>query len=66
MGTYIARRVLQMIPVVIGTTFLIYTMVWYLPSDPFAGRCGQRPCPPAYIALMREKFNLDAQLSSRT
>jgi oligopeptide transport system permease protein len=51
-----------MIPVVIGTTFLIYTMVWYLPSDPFAGRCGQRPCPPAYIALMREKFNLDDSL----
>lgn len=62
MGTYIVRRVLQMIPVVIGTTFLIYTMVWYLPSDPFAGRCGQRPCPPAYVALMREKFNLDDPL----
>lgn len=62
MGTYVARRILQMVPVVIGTTFLIYTMVWYLPSDPFAGRCGQRPCPPAYVALMREKFNLDDPL----
>ena len=51
-----------MVPVVIGTTFLIYTMVWDLPGDPFAGRCGQRPCPPAYVALMREKFNLDDPL----
>ena len=58
MGTYVVRRLLQMIPVVIGTTFLIYTLVWFLPGDPFAGRCGQRPCPDAYVALMTEKFNL--------
>lgn len=62
MGTYVARRILQMIPVVLGTTFLIYAMVWYLPTDPFVGRCGQRPCPPAYVALMRDKFNLDDPL----
>jgi oligopeptide transport system permease protein len=48
-----------MIPVVLGTTFLIYAMVWALPGDPFAGRCGQRPCPDAYIQIMREKYNLD-------
>ena len=58
MGTYVVRRLLQMIPVVIGTTFLTYTLVWFLPGDPFAGRCGQRPCPDAYVALMTEKFNL--------
>lgn len=58
MGTYVVRRLLQMIPVVIGTTFLIYTLVWFLPGDPFAGRCGQRPCPDAYVALMTEKFHL--------
>jgi oligopeptide transport system permease protein len=51
-----------MIPVVIGTTFLIYTLVWFLPGDPFAGRCGQRPCPEAYVALMTQKFNLDDPL----
>lgn len=51
-----------MIPVVFGTTFLIYAMVWAVPTDPFAGRCGQRPCPEAYVTAMREKFNLDDPL----
>ena len=32
-------------PVVIGTTFIIYAMVWALPGDPFVGKCGDRPCP---------------------
>jgi oligopeptide transport system permease protein len=51
-----------MIPVVLGTTFLIFAMVWALPTDPFAGRCGQRPCPEAYVAIMRERFHLDDPL----
>ena len=52
-----------MIPVFIGTTFLIFAMVWYLPGDPFAGRCGAAAVPdPAYVALMREQFNLDDPL----
>lgn len=62
MGRYTIRRLLQMIPVLIGTTFLIYAMVWALPGDPFAGKCGDRPCPPNYVAEMREKFNLDDPL----
>lgn len=62
MGRYTIRRLLQMIPVIIGTTFLIYAMLWALPGDPFAGKCGDRPCPPAYVAEMREKFNLDDPL----
>nr|WP_246330542.1 ABC transporter permease [Saccharopolyspora hordei] len=53
------RRLLQLIPVFIGTTFIIYALIWALPGDPFAGRCGDRPCPPAYIAEMTEKYNLD-------
>lgn len=62
MGRYTIRRLLQMIPVIIGTTFIIYAMVWALPGDPFAGKCGQRPCPEAYVAEMRAKFNLDDPL----
>ena len=62
MGRYTIRRLLQMIPVIIGTTFIIYARVWALPGDPFAGKCGDRPCPAAYVAEMREKFNLDDPL----
>jgi oligopeptide transport system permease protein len=59
MGRYTVRRLLQMVPVIIGTTLLIFLMVWALPGDPFAGRCGDRPCPDAYIQQMTAKFNLD-------
>ncbi|WP_053203385.1 ABC transporter permease [Jiangella muralis] len=62
MGRYVTRRLLQMIPVVIGTTFIIYALVWALPGDPFAGRCGARPCPPAYVQAMTDKYNLDDPL----
>lgn len=62
MGRYVLRRLLQIIPVFIGTTLLMYWLVWSLPGDPFAGKCGERPCPDAYINAMREKFNLDESL----
>ena len=45
MGKYIVRRLLQMIPVVFGATFIIFAMVFALPGDPLAGKCGERPCP---------------------
>ena len=62
MGRYVLRRLLQAIPVFIGTTFLIYLMVWGLPGNPFAGRCGNRPCPDAYIQRMTEKYHLDENI----
>jgi oligopeptide transport system permease protein len=60
MGRYVLRRLLQFIPVFFGTTFLIYYLVWAVPGDPFAGKCGERPCPPAFISYMTEKYQLDA------
>jgi len=59
MAKYIIRRLLMMIPVVLGTTFIIFMMVFVMPGDPTAGRCGQRPCSPAYIAAFRAEYNLD-------
>ena len=59
MGKFIVRRLLQMIPVILGSTFLIFLLVFVLPGDPTAGRCGQRPCSPAYIAAFRAEYNLD-------
>lgn len=62
MGAYIARRLLQMIPVVIGTTFLIYAMVFALPGDPSAALCGDRGCPPAVQAQIAQEYHLDDPL----
>ncbi|SDU96597.1 oligopeptide transport system permease protein [Microlunatus sagamiharensis] len=58
MAAYVVRRLLQMIPVIIGSTFLIFVMVFAL-GDPVAGRCGERACPPAYVAKFRADNHLD-------
>jgi oligopeptide transport system permease protein len=60
-GKYIVRRLLQMIPVVIGVTFIIYAAVFSL-GDPTVGRCGERACPAAYVAKFRADYNLDEPL----
>ncbi|WP_326566228.1 ABC transporter permease [Amycolatopsis rhabdoformis] len=59
---YVLRRLLQLIPVFFGATFLIYTLVWAVPGDPFSGKCGQTACPQAYVDLMTEKFHLNDNL----
>ncbi|MEU7610691.1 MULTISPECIES: ABC transporter permease [unclassified Micromonospora] len=59
MGRYLLRRLLQLVPVFIGSTFLIYALVWAVPGDPFAGKCGERRCPDQYVAFMTEKYHLD-------
>ena len=61
MGKYVIRRLLQMIPVIIGVTFIIYVSVYAL-GDPTLGRCGERACPPGYIAKFRADYNLDKPL----
>ncbi|NBE80724.1 ABC transporter permease [Micromonospora rubida] len=62
MGRYLLRRLLQLVPVFIGTTFLIYWLVWSVPGDPFAGKCGDRRCPDTYINFMTEKYQLDQSI----
>lgn len=62
MTKYVIRRVLQMIPVLIGATFLIFAMVFALPGDPTAGKCGERPCSPQYVEKFRHDHNLDDPL----
>jgi oligopeptide transport system permease protein len=51
-----------MVPVLLVTTFLIFVMVWALPGDPFAGRCGQRPCSAAYVQVQTDRLHLDRPL----
>lgn len=56
---YVARRLLQLIPVFFGATFLIYFMVFSLPGDPIAALFGERPPPEAVIQSIREQYHLN-------
>ncbi|CAL9550358.1 ABC transporter permease [Streptomyces albus] len=58
MGRYVIRRLLQMVPVFIGTTFLIFVMV-YAVGDPVNAMFGERAPDPATAAQLRAEFHLD-------
>ncbi|KIP53372.1 ABC transporter permease [Leucobacter komagatae] len=56
---YILFRVLQVIPVLLGTTFLIYFMVFAMPGDPIAAMFGEKVPSQAVLDRLREQYNLD-------
>ncbi|MDO4913142.1 MAG: ABC transporter permease [Bifidobacteriaceae bacterium] len=59
MGKYLLRRVLQMIPVVLGTTLLVYALVFAMPGDPVKAMFGDKAVNEAVAAQIRAEYNLD-------
>jgi peptide/nickel transport system permease protein/oligopeptide transport system permease protein len=62
MWRYALRRLLQGIPVFLGTTFLIYGLVFVLPGDPIQALAGEKPLSPSVVHALRERYNLDDPL----
>lgn len=62
MGRYIARRLLQSIPVFFGATFIVFAMVYTLPGDPIRALNGERPISESAQAALRDRYNLDDPL----
>ncbi|MFB9837028.1 ABC transporter permease [Actinoallomurus acaciae] len=62
MWRYVVRRLLQMVPVLIGTTLLIYLAVFALPGDPIRVLGGDKPMPPAVYQALRHHYHLDDPL----
>jgi ABC-type dipeptide/oligopeptide/nickel transport system permease component len=63
MGRYLARRVLQFIPVVIGTMFLLHyitTLGIQFTGDPVRALFGDRPPPPEVLNSIRGRYGLDS------
>lgn len=59
---YFWRRLLQMIPVFFGATFLIYALVFAMPGDPVQALGGDKGLSPAVAAHIRAEYNLDKPL----
>jgi len=59
MALYILRRILQVIPVFLGATLLIYFMVFAMPGDPIAALFGDKQPPQAVIDRLRAQYMLD-------
>lgn len=58
MLTYIARRMLQAIPVLIGVTFLIFILMFILPGDP-AQMLAPKGASPQMLENISQKYHLD-------
>jgi peptide/nickel transport system permease protein/oligopeptide transport system permease protein len=62
MARYVARRLLLAMPVMLGATLIIFTMVFALPGDPIRALAGDRPLSPAVAAQIRDNYNLNDPL----
>ena len=62
MGRYLARRLLELIPVFFGATFLIFAMVFVLPGDPIRALSGDKPLPEPVVRELNDRYNLDDPL----
>lgn len=64
MGKYIAKRILWLIPVVVGVTFLIFTIMFFIPGDPVAIMLGSS-ATQAEIEQAREMLGLNGSYLHR-
>ncbi|MFD7159663.1 ABC transporter permease [Kribbella sp. NPDC059898] len=66
MAGYVLRRLAGMVPVVLGTTLLIFAAVYALPGDPIKALAGPgRVLSPSVEEALRARFHLDQPLWSQ-
>ncbi|HAE91962.1 MULTISPECIES: nickel ABC transporter permease [Tissierella] len=58
MHKYILRRLLLLIPVILGVTFLVFTIMYFTPGDPARLILGES-AQPEQVAALREEMGLD-------
>ena len=64
MGKYIAKRILWLIPVIVGVTFLIFTIMFFIPGDPVVIMLGSS-ATQAEIEQAREMLGLNGSYLHR-
>lgn len=59
MWWYVAKRLLQTIPVFLGATLIIYALVFLRPGDPINGLIGNKPVSPEVREAIRDQYHLN-------
>src|SRR5436309_11765308 len=59
MLTWIARRVLAVVPVLFGVTLAVFSMLFLVPGDPVKMMLAEFVTTPDQIAQMRAQLHLD-------
>lgn len=62
MAWYVTRRLLQVIPVLLGSTLIVYLLVFGLPGDPIITIFGDRPVPESTREAIERQYNLDKNI----
>jgi peptide/nickel transport system permease protein len=62
--TFVARRLLQLIPVAVGVTILVFFMIHLIPGDPARTILGIHATPHA-VALLHQEWGLNRPLISQ-
>jgi peptide/nickel transport system permease protein len=61
---FVAQRLLQLVPVAIGVTFIVFFMVHLIPGDPAASILGIHATPRA-VAILHHEWGLNRPLPSQ-
>jgi len=64
-GRYLIRRLLQMIPLIIGAIVLIYIALYIVPGDPVRALVGERHITPEFRAALEAKYHLNDPLPTQ-
>jgi peptide/nickel transport system permease protein len=61
LAAYVVRRLLQLVPIALGVTILVFFLIHLVPGDPARTILGNQATPQR-IALVRHEFGLDRPL----
>ena len=56
---YLIRRLLLVVPVLLGTILLVFALVFLTPGDPIARLAGNKPLAPSTYAEITARYHLD-------
>jgi peptide/nickel transport system permease protein len=65
MGTYVLRRLLTLIPVLLGISLVLFTILAMAPGDPFGELATNPNVPPEVRMNLRKQFGLDDPIAVR-
>jgi oligopeptide transport system permease protein len=56
---YLIRRLLLVIPTLLGTILLVYSLVFLMPGDPIRRLAGSKPLPESTVTAIKEAYHLN-------
>ena len=65
MTSRLLQRVLHLIPVLLGTTLVVFAMIAATPGDPVQIMLGDQRATPEQVAALRHDMGLDLPLAER-